>query len=197
MWSCTFDPYVCGQRRGEYKGTENPRPVNLRIEHGTQSSLELLRPLWLCLHRHHQTIARQLAPYVDDDTSWTVRRRFYLECLSQKDSFLLLAYSGEDLVGYALVLVQATTSMWNDTWVVGARTAELETLVVFPERRGQGIGTLLMNHVESEIERLGIEDMIIGALPTNAEVLDLYRRRGFEPTWLVMTRFAKREGNTV
>ena len=179
------------------KGAENPGALNLRIEHGTQSSLELLRPLWLCLHRHHQTIARQLAPYVDDDTSWTVRRRFYLECLSHKDSFLLLAYSGEDLVGYALVLVQATTSMWNDTWVVGDRTAELETLIVVPERRGHGIGTLLMNRIEWEIAQLGIQDMIIGALPSNTEVLDLYRRRGFEPTWLVMTRFAKREGNPV
>jgi len=107
---------------------------------------------------------------------------------------VLLAYSGEDLVGYALVLVQQTTSIWNDTWVVGDRTAELETLVVAPEVRSQGIGTLLMNRVECEIARLGIEDMIIGALPTNTEVLDLYRRRGFEPTWLVITRFAKREG---
>ena len=106
---------------------------------------------------------------------------------------MLLAYSGAELVGYALVLVQATTSMWNDTWIVGDRTAELETLVVAPEWRGQGIGSLLMNQVESEIARLGIQDVIIGALPTNTNVLDFYRRIGFEPTWLVMTRFAQRK----
>ena len=60
------------------------------------------------------------------------------------------------------------------------------------EQRGQGIGGLLLDRVESELDRLGIKDMIVGALPTNTEVLDLYRRRGFEPSWLVMTRFASR-----
>ena len=170
------------------KGTD----LNLRIDYAGESSLDQLRPLWLCLHRHHQTIAPNLGPYVDDDTSWTTRRRFYADCLSHKGSFALLAYSGEDLVGYALVLVEATSTTWSDTWVTGDRTAELETLVVAPEQRGQGIGALLLDRVESELDRLGVKDMIIGALPTNTEVLDLYRRRGFEPTWLVMTRFAGR-----
>lgn len=164
----------------------------MRIEHGTERSLDLLRPLWLCLHRHHQTVAPHLAPYIDDDTSWAVRRRFYVECLSHKDSFVLLAHSGVDLVGYALVLVQPTTPLWKDTWVLGDRTAELETLVVAPESRGQGIGSLLISRVESEIARLDIQDVIIGALPSNTRVLELYRRRGFEPTLLLMTRFEQR-----
>jgi len=99
---------------------------------------------------------------------------------------------GEDLVGYTLVLLRATSTMWNDTWVTGDRTAELETLVVAPEQRGKGIGTLLLDQVESELDRLGITDIIIGSLPSNTKTLDMYRRRDFEPTWLVMTRFARR-----
>ena len=165
---------------------------SVRIEAATASSLDLLRPLWLTLHRHHQAIAPNLAPYVDNDASWAMRRQFYAECLSHKDSFLFLAYLGEDLVGYALVLVQATSTMWSDTWVTGDRTAELETLVVEPEQRGKGIGNLLLDRVESELDRLGITDIIIGSLPSNTRTLDMYRRRGFEPTWLVMTRFARR-----
>lgn len=172
----------------------NEQVLNLRIEYGNESNLDLLRPLWLCLHHHHQSIAPGLAPYVDDDASWQERRRFYSDCLTHKGSFVLLAYSGDDLIGYALVLVQPTSSMWSDTWVVGDRTAELETMVVAPDWRGKGIGSLLMNRIEVELERVGIKDVIIGALPTNADVLELYRRRGFEPTWLVMTRFAKRKG---
>ena len=117
---------------------------SVRIEAATASSLDLLRPLWLTLHRHHQAIAPNLAPYVDNDASWAMRRQFYAECLSHKDSFLFLAYLGEDLV------------------------------------------------VESELDRLGITDIIIGSLPSNTRTLDMYRRRGFEPTWLVMTRFARR-----
>ena len=169
-----------------------PNLSNVRIESAGGDSLELLRPLWLTLHRHHQAIAPSLAPYVDDDTSWAMRRKFYAECLSHKGSFLLLAYTQEDLAGYALVLVQATSTMWSDTWLTGDRTAELETVIVAPEQRGKGIGTLLLDRVESELDRLGIADIIIGSLPGNTEALDLYRRRGFEPTWLVMTRFARR-----
>ena len=76
--------------------------------------------------------------------------------------------------------------------MVGGKTAELETIVVAPEWRGQGIGTVLMDRIEAELDRLEIKDVIIGVLPTNVAVLELYRRRGFEPTWLVMTRFAER-----
>lgn len=164
----------------------------LRIEYGNESNLDPLRPLWLCLHHHHQSIAPTLAPYTGDEASWQTRRRFYNDCLSHKGSFVLLAYAGLELIGYALVLVQSTSSMWSDTWVVGDRTAEVETIVVTPEWRGRGVANLLMDRVEAELEKLGIKDVIIGALPSNSQVLELYRRRGFEPTWLVMTRFAAR-----
>jgi ribosomal protein S18 acetylase RimI-like enzyme len=87
--------------------------------------------------------------------------------------------------------------MWRDTWAVGDRTAELETIVVSPKWRGKGIGTQLMDRVELELQRLDIKDVLIGAVPTNLEVLELYQRRGFQPTWLVLTRFAKRRSDEV
>jgi ribosomal protein S18 acetylase RimI-like enzyme len=93
---------------------------------------------------------------------------------------------GEDLVGYTLVLLPATSTMWSDTWVTGDRTAKLETLVVAPEQRGKGIGTLLSDQVESELDRLRIIDIIIASLPSNTKTLDMYRRWGFEPTRLVL-----------
>jgi GNAT superfamily N-acetyltransferase len=61
-----------------------------------------------------------------------------------------------------------------------------------PDQRGQGVGALLFERFEWEVDRLGIKDVIVDALPANTEVLDLYHRRGFEPTWLVMTRFSGR-----
>jgi ribosomal protein S18 acetylase RimI-like enzyme len=99
---------------------------------------------------------------------------------------MLLAYSGDNLVGYALVRAEA--NLQDVERYMGYGSSELETLVFAPDQRGRGIGALLLDRVESELERLGVKDVIVGALPTNAEVLDLYRSRGFEPTWLVMTR---------
>ena len=74
----------------------------------------------------------------------------------------------------------------------GDRTAELETLVVAQKQRSKGIGALLLDRVESELDRLGIKDVIVGAIPTNTEALEMYRRRGFAPTVLLMSRFACR-----
>ena len=43
--------------------------------------LDDLEPLWLQLHAHHQAVAPQLAPYVDDATSWGERRAHYVDAL--------------------------------------------------------------------------------------------------------------------
>jgi hypothetical protein len=83
-------------------------------------------------------------------------------------------------------------SEWTDTWVVGGRIAEVETLVVDATARGGGIGSKLLDAVEEELARRGIGDTVIGVVPGNA-AQRLYERRGYEPTWLVLTRFEARE----
>jgi ribosomal protein S18 acetylase RimI-like enzyme len=162
------------------------------IEVAGSNVIDELRTLWLSLHRYHQDVEPNLAPYVDDQTSWKMRRKYYDECFAHPESFVQVARRGKTAVGYALVRVEPTTTMWSDTWVTGDRTAEVVTLVVSPEERGRGIGTALLSAVEVEMAKLGIADIIIGAVPSNTQALKLYRQRGFEPTWLMMTRFAAR-----
>lgn len=114
------------------------------IEVGGSNVIDELRPLWLSLHRHHRTVEPNLAPYVDDQTSWRMRRRYYDECLAHPESFVRVARRAKTAVGYALVRVEPTTTMWGDRWVTGDRTAEFVTLVVSREERGRGIGTALL-----------------------------------------------------
>jgi ribosomal protein S18 acetylase RimI-like enzyme len=168
---------------------------NVIIERLHEGQIDSLERLWLTLHRHHQAVGAELSPYVDDSHSWKKRREFYLDCFAQPGSFALGAYGGKALVGYALVRVERASTMWTDTWVAADVTAEIESIVVDPAHRGAGIGTRLMDAIDDELERLGITDVVVGALPGNSQVLDLYRRRGFAPTWLIMTRFAARRKN--
>jgi ribosomal protein S18 acetylase RimI-like enzyme len=72
-------------------------------------------------------------------------------------------------------------------------TTEIESLIVDAAHRGMGVGTRLMDAIDEELATLGISDIVVGALPGNSQVLELYRRRGFAPTWLIMTRFAARK----
>jgi ribosomal protein S18 acetylase RimI-like enzyme len=167
--------------------------VDLTITRAGAEALDRLRTLWLELHHHHQAVGgAALGPYVDDETSWTACRATYAKLLAG-DGFALLAEREGELVGYALVAVMpASETLFDDTWRVGARVAEIETVSVAPAERGAGIGSALLDRVDEELAAAGIEDVLIGAVATNAGAIRLYERRGFRPAWLYMTRLAGR-----
>jgi ribosomal protein S18 acetylase RimI-like enzyme len=167
--------------------------VDVPIARAGAEAFDRLRPLWLELHHHHQAVGgHALGPYVDDDTSWEACRATYAQLLA-RDGFVLLAERGEDLVGYALVAIMpASETLLDDTWRVGERVAEIETVCVAPSERGAGIGSALLDRVDEELEDAGIADVLIGAVATNTDAIRLYERRGFRPAWLYMFRLAGR-----
>jgi GNAT superfamily N-acetyltransferase len=168
-------------------------PAGVSIEFGGPADIGRLRPFWLALHHIHQQADPELAPHVDDATSWTRRQALYEHCLESPDAFLLLVRRDGDLIGYAMVAVEPDGAvLWSDTWQVGDRVAELETMYLVPEERGRGIGGILLDTVEAELEARGIRDLAIGAVPGNTGALSFYERRGFTPTWTIVTRFAAR-----
>jgi GNAT superfamily N-acetyltransferase len=185
--------------------TQQPRlprgaspPAGVSIEFGGHQDVERLQPLWLALHHLHRQVDPGLAPHVDDETSWSRRQALYEHCLQSPDALLLLLRRDGDLIGYALVAVEPDGAvLWSDTWQVGEKVAELETIFVVPEERGHGLGSLLLDVVDAELEARGIRDLAIGAVPGNTAALRLYERRGFLPAWTIVTRFATRTGGGV
>jgi GNAT superfamily N-acetyltransferase len=174
---------------------EGPLPPGVTVTFGAASDIDRLEPLWLHVHAVHQESAPELGPWVEDATTWAKRRELYGHCLSNLDSFLLLAARDERLVGYALVTVEPDGDvLWSDSWVVGDRVAELESISVLPEEQGRGIGTYLLQVVDEELERRGIHDLVIGAVPGNPAV-QFYQRRGFTPNWVILSRFASRSAS--
>ena len=168
-------------------------PLGVGVTFGATADIELLRPFWLALHRIHQEADPELAPHVSDETSWGRRRALYEHCLESPDAFLLLVRRDGVLIGYAMVAVEPDGDvLWSDTWKVGEKVAELETMYLAPEERGRGLGGLLLDTVEAELESRGIRDLAIGAVPGNSGALRFYERRGYRPTWTIVTRFAAR-----
>lgn len=173
-------------------------PAGVTVAFGERGDIGDLRPFWLALHRIHQDADPELAPHVDDETSWSKRQALYEHCLESPDAFLLLLRRDGDLIGYALVAVEPDGDvLWSDTWQVGSKVAELETVFVVPEERGHGLGSLLLDIVDAELDARGIHDLAIGAVPGNTAALRLYARRGFLPSWTILTRFAARVRNEV
>jgi ribosomal protein S18 acetylase RimI-like enzyme len=152
------------------------------------AELDRLEPLWLLLHAHHQAVAPELAPYVDDAASWPVRRALYADTLAAGGFALVAHEEGTDL-GYALVGSEVTH--WSATFVTAVSLDELVTLVVRPDARDKGVGSALLDAAEARLDAAGSVDRVIGVVPANVRAIELYRRRGFAPTWLTMTRFRR------
>ena len=166
---------------------------DVRIERGSEDDVPDLEPLWVSVHHAHQASMPELAPYVSDEETWREHRPMYHELFRKPDTFLFLARSSDVLVGYALGHVFDVAEGWiADTWRTGDRIGELESLAVLPDHRGEGLGSALLDAADDEFERLGVRDVIIGALPGNTGAVRLYEHRGFRPTWLYLSRFEGR-----
>jgi len=165
-----------------------PAPVQIRP--GGPEDLDRLEPLWVSVHHVHVESMPELAPYVDDATTWAERRAVYTELLAKPDSVLLLAAVDDALVGYGLAHVMPAGETWvPDTWVTGPRIGEIESLAVLPAHRGHGLGTELLEGLESALREQGVTDLVIGVLPGNDGAVRMYERRGYRRTWMYLSRF--------
>jgi ribosomal protein S18 acetylase RimI-like enzyme len=117
----------------------------------------------------------------------------YRELLDKTGTILLLAEVAGRRVGYGLAHIHESEDTWiADTWVTGPKIGEIESVSVLPDYRSQGIGTRLLDRLEQELADAGATDLILGTLPGNAAAIRIYERRGFQSTWLYMSRFAGR-----
>jgi ribosomal protein S18 acetylase RimI-like enzyme len=160
------------------------RPKALTVAVAGVDEVDSLRELWLALHRHHRAVAN-LQPVVADRLSWPRRRHFYVDRLASNSAFLVVAAHRKDVVGYAIVLIEAGP---DDTFPLASRYAELFSLSVLPELRGRGIGTRLLDFVDEELARRDIRDLRVAVMVGNDEAQRLYERRGFIPAEVVLYR---------
>ncbi len=166
----------------------------MRIEPLDRGGLSRLEPLWLELHAHHQAVSPDLAPFVSDAASWAVRRELYEDVLAA-GGFAFVARDGDADVAYALAGTEP--AHWPATFATASEYAELHTLAVRADQRGRGVGTALMDLVDTRLDELGLDDRMIGVLPANTRAAALYERRGYVPTWVTLTRFGRRHEPTV
>ncbi|HEX2286485.1 MAG TPA: GNAT family N-acetyltransferase [Mycobacterium sp.] len=167
--------------------------IEWRVDTAGATDLDVVEPLWVAVHHQHAQTMPELAPYVSDAQTWSVRRTLYEELLTKPDTLLLLASVDDAAVGYGLAHVLPVDETWiPDTWVTGSRIGEIESLSVLPQFRGSGLGSELLRRLENHLYGLGVEDLILGALPGNLDAIRLYERSGYKPTWLYLSRFGGR-----
>lgn len=147
------------------------------IREAGAEAIELLEPLWIAMHEHHMSCAPAAAeavPFRSPPESWKHRRQRYEKWLSGPDSFLLLAERDGRAVGYAVVNLGGEAAVMD----TGPRTAELESLSVLPELRGQGIGSMLIDAARTRLRSVGVQVWGIGVMDGNEAARRLYERHG-------------------
>ena len=124
------------------------------------ADLDLVEPLWNALQAHHTAISPDLGddtPSREPGDAWRIRRSKYERWLQDPDTFFVLIEIAGEPAGYAFVTVGPGYASWQ----TGQRLAELETLSVLPEHRGDGVGSALLDAVWARLAELGVEDMAI------------------------------------
>lgn len=146
------------------------------------AGIELIEPLWNALREHHIAVAQTLDSPRPRDQSWARRRAQYEGWLAEPGSFILIAEQAGAPVGYAMVHLRLA----SPTWSSNEQAAEIETLSVLPEMRGQGVGSALLEAVRERLEPLDLGELSLHVLTGNDDATRFYERHGFSPfaTWL-------------
>lgn len=153
------------------------------VERGDPAEIDRLEPLWKALLDHQRGVYAGVAQRSPDE-SWRRRRVEYARWLAQGESFFVVARRGDELLAYAMVEIREASPMWD----LGDRVADLQTLVVLPGERRRRLGSAILDAVDGELRRLGIEHVLVGVMAGNAEAARFYERRGFVPYAGVMRR---------
>ena len=155
-------------------------PDDIAIDRLDPADIELVGPLWRQLMDHVAALPGALVPVRPSDESWELERREMLATLAG-EAFVLVARRRDEVVGYAYVCVEGP----DPVWYTGDKHAVLAALCVDARERGDGVGTALMDAVDAELDRLGIEDVEIGVDQGNRVAARLYERRGYRPDFRI------------
>jgi GNAT superfamily N-acetyltransferase len=154
---------------------------DLHIESLDPADIELVGPLWKQLMDHIAALPDALVPVRPSEESWALERVEILDELAG-ESFVLVARRGGRAIGYAFVCVESKP---DPVWYTGDKHALLATLSVDEAERGDGVGSALMDAVDEELERRGVEDVEIGVDTGNKVAAHLYESRGYRPDFQI------------
>lgn len=86
--------------------------------------------------------------------------------------FVWMAYDDDGVAGICVICYAVSTSM-------GALVAKLDDVSVKADRRGEGIGTVLINALKDQLTKESVKRIDVAVHLQNAEARTFYERLGF------------------
>ena len=168
--------------------------MTFQIDRAHVRDISRVKPLWKQMVTDYAAISGGVWTVLEPNEAWQRRMQEYLSWINDASGVILIATSRapgpdgesvESVVGYASLRFVSSGS----TFDTGETHGELESLVVLPEYRGQGIGYALMSACSKELARREIHHWSMSTLADNKAALALARKAGFAP---FMIRMAQR-----
>jgi ribosomal protein S18 acetylase RimI-like enzyme len=103
--------------------------------------------------------------------------------LREKDVILLVAEQDRKVVGYSYARVEG-----RDYMSLRGPAGVLHDIVVCPEHRRHGVGSVLLDATLRALESRGVPQIVLSTAALNAGAKRLFTRAGFRETMVEMTR---------
>ncbi|HKY27796.1 MAG TPA: GNAT family N-acetyltransferase [Pyrinomonadaceae bacterium] len=88
--------------------------------------------------------------------------------------FVWMAYDEQGCAGICVICYAVSTSM-------GALVAKLDDVSVKKDRRGQGIGTALLDQLKAQLKKESVQRIDVAVHVDNPKAREFYERMGFLP----------------
>ena len=135
--------------------------------------IDRINELYRILFAHMQELEPQYMTSTDQDPI------FLQDVIAQEDNFIGLVYQEEERIDGLIVAQLQTTPPYN--CFLPQRSVYVMDIIVSPEKRGQGIGTQLINEIKQWAIEHGADFMELNVLSNNQPAISMYRREGFRP----------------
>ena len=149
-----------------------PPPQVVRAD---ASRIPELEPLWRALREHQGSVTGHWGPLRTEAESWARRSATYAAILDEGGS-LFLALDDGRIVGHAVCEREEGGS---PTWEWPQSFLAVVDIVVLPEARGTGVGTLLMEAIEADAAERGVAAVDLMVAAPNETARRFYERHGF------------------
>jgi len=130
------------------------------------------------MHHEHDRDRFFLPDGVEQGYAWWFERE-----LARAGAVILVSERGGAITGYAYGTLEERD--WN---LLLDEHAAIHDIYVAPDERRRGTGLQLLDALVTELERLGAKRLLLSTMVDNERAQRLFRKVGFRPTMLEMTR---------
>ncbi|ELZ53970.1 MULTISPECIES: GNAT family N-acetyltransferase [Halorubrum] len=162
-----------------------------RVEEATADDVDAVTDMWVALATGQREYGATLRAEANRATvrEWVAQSVVTGDLLVARDPEAAAdSEDGTDLVGFV------GFSLERGDYERDATRGTVSNLFVVPERRGEGVGTALLDEAERALREQGADRVALEALADNDRARSFYAARGYDPHRVELTKPLGDEG---